>query len=101
MALWAKVNALISGIPDNRVRLDVATTINFLYSVYCDGGINEDQLRGELVSICMDVIGMSNPMLSPEDIRDRAEMAADDLVKAMKIEALVRRVRARYGPMIR
>jgi len=101
MSLWVKINALVSGIPDNRVRLDIATTINYLYNVYTAGGINEEQLRSELVNICRDIIEMSNPLLAPEEVRKRAEIVADDLVKTMRIKALTDRVRARYGQIIR
>ena len=101
MGLWSKVNALISGIPDNRLRIEIASTINFLYNVYAQGGVNEDQLRGELKEICRTVVELSNPMLLPEDVNDRAEVLADELIRDMKIEALMHRVRVRFGGAMR
>jgi hypothetical protein len=92
----SKVRALISGIDDPKVRLDVAQTINFLAGVYSSGRINDNQLRDDLFEICSDVIAMSNPDLDAEEVRKRASVVAEELFRAIRIESVARRIGVRY-----
>jgi len=91
MSVTQKVLALVSGLPSGKARMDVASTINFLFGLYMDGRINEDQLRNDLYDICREVISMSYPELLEDEVRKRASMVADDLVKAMKVEGMAKR----------
>jgi len=97
MSLSQKVLALVSGIDNARVRFDIMSTINFLYSLYCSGRINEDQLRDDLADICFTVISESNPDLSEDEVRKRANVLADDLTRTMKIAGVRRRALARFA----
>jgi len=99
--LWDKVRKLISDIPDNRIRFDAASTINFLFDVYASGGVDEDSLKNDLRDICQTIISITNPLLSPDDVKDKVETLVNDLVNVMKIESLVRRTRARVSRIIR
>jgi len=88
MVLMAKVQALIAGIDDPKVRVDVAATIKMLADLYMHGKISEDDLRNDLTDVVMSVLSVTMSDLLHEDIRDRAEIIVDDLVQAIKIEGL-------------
>lgn len=91
MSLSQKVIALVSGLDNPKARMDVASTINFLYGLFVDSRVNEDQLRNDLYDICREVVAMSNPNLTEDEVRTRASVIVDDLVKTMKIESLAKR----------
>lgn len=95
MTLWTKINALIAGISDPKTRIDVASSINYLYNLFSHGAISEDQLKGDLKEICATVIEASNPLLTEEEVMRRAEAVVEDLVKTMKLESVHHRVRVR------
>lgn len=101
MSLMSKVRALISGIDDPKVRLDVAQTINFLAGLYSIGRINDNQLKDDLFEICSDVISYSNPELDAEEIRRRASAVAEELYKSIRIERVSHRIGVRYQSAIR
>ena len=102
MTLWTKINALLAGISDPKTRIDVATSINYLYNLFSHGVISEDQLRSDLKEICASVIEASNPLLVEEEVIQRAEAVAEDLVKTMKVESIhyrtMRRMRSLLSP---
>jgi hypothetical protein len=100
MTLWTKINALLAGIGDPKTRIDIASTINFLYNLFSHGGISEDQLRQELTEICATVIEVSNPILPKDEVLKRAEAEADDLIKTMKVESIHYRVRLRMRGLL-
>jgi hypothetical protein len=100
MTLWTKVNALIAGIGDPRVRIDVASTINYLYNLFSHGAISEDQLLVDLKEICATVIELANPLLPRDEVLRRAEAVAEDLVKTMKVESVHYRVRMRMRSLL-
>jgi hypothetical protein len=95
MTLWSKIRALISGIDDARVRIDVAATINFLVDTFAHGEISEEQLRSDLIEVVSTVIETVNPSLTPDEVKARAEAVADDLIRTAKVESIHYRVRAR------
>jgi len=95
MTLWTKINALIAGISDPKTRIDVATSINYLYNLFSHGAISEDQLRSDLKEICASVLEASNPLLTEEEAMRRAEAVVDDLIRTMKLESVHHRVRVR------
>jgi hypothetical protein len=90
--LGQKVNALISGLSDPRVRIDVAQTINFLFGVYCQGKVKEDEVRGDLYEICHTVVRESNPLIAEDEVRVRAEALTDDFLRTFKVQSLNRRL---------
>jgi hypothetical protein len=100
MTLWTKINALLAGISDPKTRIDIATSINYLYNLFSHGAISEDQLRSDLKEICASVIEASNPLLTEEEAMRRAEAVVDDLVKTMKLESIHYRVRMRMRSLL-
>jgi hypothetical protein len=100
MTLWSKIKALISGIGDPKVRMDVASTINFLFDLFRHGGITEDQLKKDLTEVCRSVIEVTNPLMPEGEIRERAEIIVDDLIRTMKVESIHHRVRARLKSLL-
>jgi len=101
MSLTQKVLALISGLDNPKARMDVASTINFLYDLFLDGRITEGQLKDDLYDICREVIAMSNPDLLEDEVRKRSAIVAEELVKTMKIEGLAKRTISRLGSSLR
>jgi hypothetical protein len=97
MSLSQKVSALVSGIMNPRDRFEVMSTIYFLFDVYSSGRINEEQLRTDLVDICSTVLAETNPELTEDEIRKRANVLADELARTMKVEGLRRRTLARFA----
>ena len=99
MSVALKVKALIAALPDPASAMNVASTINFLFNLFSNGKINEEDLRRDLRDICSTVMNITNPDLSEEEIRKRVEVVVDELVEAMKVESLSRRVMARFRTM--
>jgi len=95
VSLQAKILSLIAGITDPVVRVDVASTINFLFDVYAGGGIKEDELRSELYSICVDVISGVHPELTEEEVRRISRTTAEEFMRIFKVESLRRRIMTR------
>ena len=91
-----KVQALIAGIGDHKVRVDVASTINFLADLYGSGRVNEEEIRKDLLDICVDVIRASYPEFQDEEVRKRASIVAEELFQSMRVERMVGRMMARY-----
>jgi len=96
VSLARKVEALVAGIVDPRVRVDVMSTVNFLYSLFVRGKVSEEEVFRDLVDVCSTVIRLSEPGLAEEEVRDRASSIADGLLTAMKVEGLSRRALYRY-----
>jgi hypothetical protein len=96
MSLSQKVLALVSGIGDPRVRIDIMSTINFLFDLYVSGRINEDQLRTDLFDICQTIVSECNHELLEDEVRKRASVLVDELVRTMKVEGLRARTLARF-----
>jgi hypothetical protein len=97
MSLMQKVQALISGIDDVRVRMEVASTIRFLADLYSNGRAGEDEIRKDLLEICTDVLRLSNPDLLDEEIAERAKILADEIFQSMRLDRLVQRTIYRYS----
>jgi hypothetical protein len=97
MSLSQKLLALVSGIGDPKVRIDIMSTINFLFDLYTSGRINEDQLRTDLFDICQTIVSECNPELLEDEVRKRANMLADELVRTMKVDGLRARTLARFA----
>jgi hypothetical protein len=97
MSLSQKLLALVSGIGDPKVRIDIMSTINFLFDLYTSGRINEDQLRTDLFDICQTIVSECNPELLEDEVRKRANMLADELVRTMKVDGLRARTLSRFA----
>ncbi|RLI87538.1 MAG: hypothetical protein DRP01_01645 [Archaeoglobales archaeon] len=96
MSLQRKIMTLIAPIPDPTTRMDVASTINYLFSVYNTGVVNDDEVKDALFEVCRDVLEATNPDLGMEEIRKRAETLAKEFMSAFKLESSVRRMMSRF-----
>jgi len=96
MSLQAKILSLISGITDTVVRVDVASTINYLYEVYASGRVKGEEVRRELFAVCSDVVSGVHPELSEEEVRRIANGMADEFMRIFRVESLRRRIMARF-----
>jgi len=99
LSVALKVKTLMAALPDPASAMNVASTINFLFNLFSNGKINEEDLRRDLRDICRTVLNITNPDLTEEDVRKRVEVVVDELVESMKIESLSRRVMARFRTM--
>jgi len=97
MSLTQKIQALVSGIDDPRMRMDVASTITFLADLYGNGRISREDLARDLYDICVDVLRASNPELLDEEIAERARILADELLQAIRLSRLAQRTIYRYS----
>ena len=98
MSLQAKVVSLLSGIADPATRIDIASTIHYLFELYVTGGAREEDIRRSLVEICIDVLTYSRPELTFPERKEKAEQLADEFIRAFRIESLHRRMVSRFRP---
>jgi len=98
LSLQVRIINLIAGITDPTVRIDVASTINYLFTIYADGIIEEREARNELRDVCTDVVSMLYPEFTEEEIRKRVASMVDEFMRAFKLESTVRRMMARFRP---
>jgi len=89
---------LIAGITDPMVRIDVASTINYLFSIYTDGTIREGEARNALREVCTDVVSVLYPEFTEEEVRKRVASMVNEFMRAFKLESTVRRMLSRVRP---
>jgi len=98
MSLQAKILSLISGITDPTMRIDVASTINYLFQIWLGGNVREEEIRGSLFEVCFDVISGVHPELTEEEVRGIASDMTKEFMRIFKVEGLTRRMMARFRP---
>jgi len=98
LSLQARIINLIAGITDPMVRIDVASTVNYLFSVYTDGTISESEARNALREVCTDVVSVMYPEFTEEEIRKRVALMVDEFMRAFKLESTMRRMLSRFRP---
>jgi len=98
VSLQARIINLISGITDPALRIDVASTINYLFTVFSDGTINETEARNSVREVCMNVISVIYPEFTEEEVRRRVDTMVEEFMRAFKLESTVRRMFGRYRP---
>jgi len=96
VSVRAKILNLLSGITDPLIRVDVASTINYLMDIYASGSAKEEEIKRSLFEICFDVIRATRPELIEEEAREEAKKLADELIGAFRMETLRRRVSVRF-----
>jgi len=101
MSLQQKILTLIGGIPDPATRVDIATTVNYLFQLYVGGHINEETARTELYNVCHDVISITYPDLTEEEVRKKANQLAEEFMKVFRVENVHRRMVSRFGSATR
>jgi len=98
MSLQARIIHLITGIADPAVRIDVASTINYLFTIYMDGTISEAEARDALRDVCMIVVSATYPEFTEQEIRKRVDSMVDEFMRAFKLESTMRRMFSRFRP---
>ena len=96
MSLQAKIMNLIGGITDPTIRMDIASTINYLFQVYVSGGANESEIRDSLYEVCRDVISALYPDLVEEEVRKRSAKMAEEFIRVFRLESAYRRMASRF-----
>jgi len=97
MSLQAKILSLLSGIDDPTVRMDVASTINYLFSIYTGGHANEDEIRDALYEIFLDIIDAVHPELTREEKEKKSRTMVEEFMRAFRLESTMRRMLSRFG----
>jgi len=87
---------LISSIRDPEMRVNVASTINYLLDVYSSGKINEDEIRDDLFEIVQTVFSSTMPDKTKEEITKMSKNKVDEFLRAFKMEGLLRRAVSKY-----
>jgi len=98
VSLQVRIINLISGITDPAVRMDVASTINYLFTIFSDGTINETEARNAVREVCMDVVSVMYPEFTKKEIRSRVDTMVEEFMRAFKLESTVRRMFGRFRP---
>jgi len=98
LSLQAKILNLIAGVADPTVRIDVASTINYVFGIYVDGTIDEREARNALRDICMDVVSATYPELTEEEVRKKVSSMVEEFMRAFKLESSMRRMLGRFRP---
>jgi hypothetical protein len=99
--LAQKINSLISGLGDPRVRIDVAQTINFLFGVYCQGKVTDGEVKNDLFEICYTVVKESVPNITEDEIRARADALAEDFLRTFRVQSLSKRLTNRIVEILK
>jgi len=96
LSLQSKILNLLSGITDPTMRVDIASTINYLFSLYSSGAINEGEVKDSLYEICLDVISVMHPELLEEEVRKKSRVLVDEFIRAFRLESTMRRMLTRF-----
>jgi hypothetical protein len=91
MSLTQKLNALVAGIDDPKVKFDVMGTVNFLAELYSAGKINLDDLMRDLLDICRTIVEITNVDLTRDELEARARLLAEDLAIEIKLQGIRKR----------
>jgi len=97
MGLSTKIANLLSGISDPTTRIDIASTINYLFSIYSSGKANENEIRDALYEILTDVLRATHPELVEEEIKKKARTLVEDLMQSFRMESAVKRTISKFG----
>jgi hypothetical protein len=92
MSLVQKLNALVAGIDDPKIKFDVMGTINFLADLYSAGKINLEDLMRDLLDICRTIVGITNVNLTQNEVEAKAKLLAEDLATEIKLQGLRKRM---------
>lgn len=98
MSVQGLILSLLSNVTDPVARIDVATTVNYLFSVYSSGAADDRQVRNALFDVCYDVLRASCPDLTEDQVRDKANALVEQFIRAFRLEGARRRVLSSVGP---
>jgi len=91
-SLQAKILNLLSGIDDPGIRIEISRTIYYLFQVFQSRPELEDQIKHDLLEICFTVYQYRFPDRTVEELKNMADKCADDILRAFRIESMMRRV---------
>jgi hypothetical protein len=83
------------------VRADIASTINYLFSLYAGGHADEAKIRSALYSACFEVVSAMHPELTKDEIGKKCEILADEFIKAFKLESVSKRMMSAFRGVLR
>lgn len=92
-----RIMKLISNIKDPVLRIDIASSINFLADVYTSGRASREEVMQDLRELCYEVFKKAAPDQPDEVLKERAEREAEELLEAMRIVSFRRRLTSKYG----
>jgi len=98
MSLQMMIMNLISGIRDPTTRIDIASTIHYLFDIYAGGHANEGDIRNSIFDICRDVLRFKFPDLTEDEIREKAGEMTEEFMRVFRLESARRRVMSRIRP---
>jgi len=97
MALEDLILSLIADIRDPAVRMDIAATVMLMRDAYLAGTATEEDVRASLVEVIETVLEVKEPLLSKEEIRERAKDLVEQYLRAIKISTLRMRMLRERG----
>jgi len=100
LSLQIKILNLISGLVDPTVRMGISSTINYLYQIFRDGRVSEDDIRDSLYEIFVDVLKFKHPEVLDEEIRKKAREMVEEFIIAFRLESTARRTYTRFRPRL-
>jgi len=100
MSLHNLITSLISSLKDPVARMDIASTIRYIFDVFSSGGANENQVRDALYDVIVDVLSATRFDLTDEEIKKKAASLTDEFIRAFRVESVRRRVLSKFRPTI-
>lgn len=96
MSLPMKIMNLVKNLRDPSMRIDVASTINYLADLFSLGKITEENLREDLEEICSTVLQEIRSDLTKEEIKELAKKEVNELVNLIKFSMVRKRMSTKY-----
>lgn len=97
MSLPMKIMSLIKNVRDPSMRIDIASTINYLADLYSIGKISEEELLNDLIEICQAIIIETNKKITKEEAIKLAEKEANEILNLIKITRIRKRISTKRG----
>lgn len=94
MSLQSKVLTLLADITDPAVRMDIASTIYFMFDLYSSGSIKESDVKQTLTNIITDVLGALHPEWTDEELKAKVKDMVNEFIRVFKLETVRRRTMA-------
>lgn len=91
MSLQSKVLSLITDITDPAIRMDIASTIYFMFDLYSSGSVKESDVKMALTNIITDVLGALHPEWTDEELKAKVKDMVNDFLRIFKLESVRRR----------
>jgi hypothetical protein len=83
------------------VRVDVASTVNYLFTLYASGHANETEVRDALYTACLEVVSAMHPELTQEEVKKKSGIMAEEFLRAFKLESTSKRMMSVFRGKLR